>query len=236
MRGRMLGLSIAAAVGFLGASVASADILPGSFWPNGTFEAASGTQPDSPAPWRRGGGDFGDPDSPEVCFWDNAAGTVSGNKALRISDNNLTDNAFGEWFVPDFDADATVVPIPAGSGNFLRFRFFWNYATAIPAGSPDGADMRITVRGDDGIGSFGLGPNFDFLANGTTNGQFVEANFIREIPAGVTGIRINMASGGSGDVTGFLALDDLSVQRVPEPASASILLGAGLLACRRSRK
>jgi len=247
MRGNMQRLSTALAVSFIGASVANADLLPGSFWPNGTLENASLTQANAPSlsdtpggagTWRRGGGDFGLPSNPgpyAFDFWDNVAGTVSGTKALRLNDTDTEGN--GEWFVPDFDADSSVVPIPAGAGNFLRFRFFWNYNTAIAPGSGDGADMRVTVRGDDGIGSFGLGPQFDFLANGTTGGQFVEANFAREIPAGVTGLRINIASGGAGAVTGFLAVDDISVQRVPEPASASLLIGAaGLLVRRRNRR
>lgn len=236
MNGKMRTLTAAAAVSLLTGVVANADILGGNFWPNPTFEAASATQPDAPTPWRRGGGDFADPPNNTgpftFDFWDNAAGTVSGTKALRITDNSTTGN--GEWFVPDFAADAAVVLIPPGDGDFLRFRFFWNYETAIAPGSTDGADMRVTIRGDDGIGSFGLGPAFDFLANGTTNGQFVEANFVRPIPAGVTGLRINIASGGSAAVTGFLAVDDLSVTRVPEPVIAGPLL-AGLTLLRRRR-
>jgi hypothetical protein len=96
--------------------------------------------------------------------------------------------------------------------------------------------MRVTIRGDDGIGSFGLGPNFDFLANGTTNDAFVVADFVRTMPAGVTGIRMNVASGGDAQVTGFLAVDDISVRVVPEPASAMVTLvgaAAGLTLRRR---
>ena len=97
--------------------------------------------------------------------------------------------------------------------------------------------MRVTIRGTDGIGSFGLGPNFDFLANGTTGGQFVVGDFTRTLPANVTGIRMNIASGGSGEVTGFLAVDDISVVVVPEPASAIAVLGvAGMMIKRRSRR
>jgi hypothetical protein len=250
-------LLAAVAVTYLGAAAVNADILPGSFWPNGTLEAPSAepgrTRFDSPAltdttSWRRGGGDFSDPPYPggtgpfTFDFWDNAAGTVSGTKALRIQDNSTTNN--GEWFVPAFSVppgtpgypDINSVPLPPTGGDFLRIRFFWNYSTAIAPGSTDGADMRVTVRGYDGVSDFGLGNSFDFLANGTTNGQFVVADFARPIPAGLTGIQINIASGGAGAVTGFIAVDDISVQRVPEPASAAIMLGAAGLLVRRSRR
>lgn len=230
---------LAVSAGLCGAATVNADILPGSIWPNGTLENLSTTQNDAPSmnntpggagTWRRGGADFGSPGPYTVDFWDNAAGTVSGTHALRLSDTGTS--TFGEWFVPDFDADATVVNIPEGS--ILQFRFFWNYETSAPTGV--GADMRVTIRGTDGIGSFPLGPDFDFLANGTTNGQFVEANFFRQMPAGVTGIRMNIASGGSELVQGFLAIDDISVVVVPEPATAALgLLGACALGLRRRR-
>jgi hypothetical protein len=237
-RALITGLAILAA-GAIGNATARADILPGSIWPNGTLETASTTgQTNSPAmapagTWRRGGGDFtGGPNPGPYTFdqWDNSKGTVSGTHALVLVDNSTTGN--GEWFVPDFDPDKTVVPVTPGST--LEFRFFWNYATSAPAGV--NADMRVTIRGDDGIGSFGLGPNFDFLANGTTSGSFVVADFVRTLPANVTGIRMNVASGGDALVTGFLAVDDISVRVVPEPASAMVLLGAaGLMFRRRPR-
>ena len=231
-----IGMAIFAA-GSVGSLRAYGDILPGSIWPNGTLETPGAAfEPNSPAgPWRRGGGDFADPPSAgpyTFDFWDNTAGAVSGTHALRIQDNSPSNN--GEWFMPDFGPDSAFVPVPAG-GATLRFRFFWNYTTAAPTGV--GADMRVTIRGTDGIGSFGLGPNFDFLANGTTGGQFVVGDFTRTLPANVTGIRMNIASGGSGEVTGFLAVDDISVVVVPEPASAIAVLGvAGMMIKRRSRR
>src|SRR5262249_45126131 len=106
--------------------------------------------------------------------------------------------------------------------------------TSAPIGV--GADMRVTIRGTDGIGSFGLGPNFDFLANGTTGGAFVVADFVRTLPANVTGIRMNIASGGGGEVTGYLAVDDISVVVVPEPASATAMLGAASALFGRRRR
>jgi hypothetical protein len=229
-----------AAFALLSASAAQAVVLSGNFWPNPTLETASTTgQLNSPAmgptgTWRRGGGDFTGTPNPgpyTFDFWDNVAGTVSGTHALRLLDNSTSGN--GEWFVPDFDPDATVVPVTPGST--LEFHYHWNYQTSAPTGSS--ADMRVTIRGTDGISSFGLGSTFDFLANGTTNGQFVEADFIRTIPAGVTGIRMNIASGGGAEVTGFLAVDDISVRVVPEPASAIALgaMAAGILFRRRAR-
>src|SRR5438067_6900125 len=141
-------------VSLFGVTRVKADILAGSIWPNGNLETPSTTgQLNSPAmyptgTWRRGGGDFTGGPNPgpyTFDFWDNVAGTVSGTHALRLLDNSTTGN--GEWFVPDFDPDKTVVPVTPGST--LRFHFFWNYNTQ--------GDMRVTIRGDDGISSFGLG-------------------------------------------------------------------------------
>jgi hypothetical protein len=183
--------------------------------------------------WRRGGGDFTGGPNPgpyTFDFWDNLGGTVSGTHALRLEDTATNGN--GEWFVPDFDPDASVVPVPNGAT--LRFRFFWKYETSAPVGV--GADMRVTIRGTDGISSFGLGPNFDFLANGSTAGQFVVADFTRTLPAGVIGIRMNIASGGGAEVTGSLVVDDISVVVVPEPATATLgFVGATGLLLRRRR-
>ena len=239
---KSLWAAAAVAAGMLiGTQTANAVVLAGNIWPNPTLENASTTQLNAPSmsnvvggagTWRRGGSDFNTPNPPAsatVDFWDNSHGTVSGTHALVLVDNTTTSN--GEWFVPDFDTDATVVPITGGQS--YRFHFSWNYQTSIPAGNPNGADMRVTVRGTDGLSTFGL---YDFLANGDTAGQFVEADFVRAIPAGVTGIRINIASGGDAAVTGFLAVDDINVVPVPEPVSATAVLGlGGLLLRRRSR-
>lgn len=245
-------LAIGVTATFAATQRANADILPGSIWPNGNLENASASPnqlnspsmsntPGGPGTWRRGGGDFTDPGANPGPYtfdkWDASHGTVSGTHALVLDDNVVGGN--GEWFVPDFNFPANELdktdPVPVPSGATIRVRFFWNYDTHIPAGSPDGADMRVTIRGDDGISGFGLGNAFDFLANGSTGGQFVEADFIRTLPAGVTGIRMNIASGGSGDVTGYLAVDDISVVVVPEPASAVALIGAAGLLVRRRR-
>lgn len=238
LQGFGLAACVASTFVFVGRS--SADILPGSIWPNGTLETPSTTQLNAPAcgttTWRRGGADFNTPNPPATAttdFWDNVAGTVSGTHALRINDTNASGN--GEWFVPDFDADAGFVPVTPG-GTY-RFRFFWNYSTSAPTGVA--ADMRVTIRGTDGTtgnqGGFGLGNQFDFLANGTTGNQFVVADFTRTLPASVVGIRMNIASGGGGEVTGFLAVDDISVVAVPEPTSAIALVGAAGMLIRRRR-
>ena len=227
----------ACAVSLIGSARVYADPIPGNFWPNPTLEIPSVTQPDAPAGWRRGGADFSDPPGPGPfthTFWDGAAGTVSPTHALRVSDNNTQ---FGEWFTPDFGPDANIVPIPAGTEPLLRFHFHRNYSTSTITG--DAPDMRVTIRGHDGIGSFGLGPDFDFVVNGTTNGAFESVTFDRPIPAPggvpITGILMNIASGGGGGVTGFIAIDEIYVARVvPEPTSAlTMLVSAGLLIRRR---
>ena len=131
--------SMAVAGTLIATSAAQALILSGNFWPNPTLEDASATEPNSPSvgaggTWRRGGADFGLPTNPgpyTVDFWDNVAGTVSGTHALRLQDNSTTGN--GEWFVPDFDPDATFVPITPGST--LEFHYYWNYRTSAPTGS-----------------------------------------------------------------------------------------------------
>ncbi len=229
---------LCAATAFIGAGKASArPLLAGSIWPNGNLENASSSPlelnspsmnnaPGGAGTWRRGGGDFtggANPGPYNFDLWDNSHGTVSGTHALVVVDNSPTSN--GEWFVPDFDVDATVVPVTPG-GTY-DFHFSWNFNTV--------GDMRVTIRGDDGIGSFGLGNAFDFLANGSTGGAFVVADFVRTLPANCTGIRMNIASGGGSEVTGFLAVDDISVVAVPEPTCAFALVAAAGLLVRRRR-
>ena len=234
----------------MGVSKASANpLLPGSFWPNGNVENASASPlelnspsmnnvPGGPGTWRRGGGDFtGGPNPGPYNFdlWDASHGTTSGTHAIVVNDDSVTGN--GEWFVPDFDVDATVVTIPGGAGQMLEFNFWWKYTTFTIPPSGDPADMRVTIRGSDGTpGGFGLGPAFDFLANGTTGGAFVNADFVRQMPAGVTGIRMNIASGGGSGVGGFIAVDDISVRVVPEPTSLAFLTAGTMLLLSKRRR
>lgn len=246
----VLAAALVAAGWGVGGSVAHADVLSGNFWPNPTLENASTSRPNSPSlsntvggagTWRRGGGDYADPPNDTgpytYDFWDNSHGAVSGTHALVLNDNSTTGN--GEWFVPDFDTDSSFVPVTGGVP--VEFRFFWNYNVSIAATNGNGADMRVTIRGTDGTSSFGL---YDFTTpqtdpndplNKTTGGQFVVADFIRTLPVGTTGIRMNIASGGDAGVTGFLAVDDITVRYVPEPTSMVAVLGLGGTLLRRRR-
>jgi hypothetical protein len=168
-------------------------------------------------------------------LWDASHGTTSGTHAIVVNDNSVSGN--GEWFVPDFDVDSTVVPVPGGGGQTLEINFWWNYNTFTIPPSGDPADMRVTIRGSDGSpGGFGLGPAFDFLANGSTDGVWVNADFVRTLPAAVTGIRMNIASGGGSGVGGFIAVDDISVRVVPEPTSLAFLTAGTMLLLSRRRR
>src|SRR5437660_9194589 len=122
-------LMLCAATAVIGVGHAYArPLLPGSIWPNGTLENASSSPielnspsmnnaPGGPGTWRRGGGDFTGGPNPgpyTFDFWDASHGTTSGTHAIVVNDNSVSGN--GEWFVPDFDVDATVVPVPGGGG------------------------------------------------------------------------------------------------------------------------
>jgi hypothetical protein len=213
-----VGLAVCA-VGLIGTTRLHAQILPGNFWPNPTLETPDPADNTRPEGWQRGGGDFGSPGPFQFDFWDTSA-SVSPTHSLLVEDSATNNN--GEWFFEN------AVPLPVGGGPdvLIRMNRQWNVV-----GSP--GEMRLSIVWHDGIGFFA---DTHFVVQGS-QATFLEETFQRPIPAIATGMRIVIASGGGGDVTGFIRVDDISVARVPEPATAMTLLGAaGLLVGRRRRR
>jgi hypothetical protein len=206
-------------VSLLGTARLHAQLLPDNFWPNPTLETPDPADGTRPAGWLRGGGDFGQPPPPQFDFWDTSQ-SVSPTHSLLVTDNATNNN--GEWF---FDQP---VPLPATGGPNIRIRMNRNWNVV---GSP--GEMRLSIVWHDGIGFF-TDTHFVVMGSQTT---FLQETFDRPIPATATGMRIVLASGGGGDVTGFIRVDDISVARVPEPASTvTMLAAAGLLVGRRRRR
>lgn len=202
---RTAGLGVMA-VGFLGTVEAIGQLLPGNFWPNPTLETPAAGDPTRPEGWLRGGGDYGSPGPFNFDFWDTAS-SVSPDHSLLVTDNSTGGN--GEWFFEN----PVLLPAGAvpGTDLFIRMNRKWNVV-----GTP--GEMRLSIVWHDGIGFFA---DTHFVVLGPPSSQqptFLEETFQRTIPANATGMRIVVASGGGGDVTGFIAVDDISVSRIPEPA------------------
>lgn len=207
-----------------------ADVSPGNFWHNPTFEAgvnldlATGT----PDFWNRGGND-GTIDQMST------ANSVSHTHSLAIMDNGTSASGglgFGEWY-----SDMAL----AGSANVGdTIGFHWHEIFNIDPGN----EMRVTVRFLDINGN---GPDNHFVVSGNSAGwtgslatsPFVARNQQLVMPAGAVTLRIQLASGGPENGTGQYLIDDLSTFVVPEPSAIALLsVGglAGLSMLRRGRK
>ena len=204
---------IAIALFFVSPSL-RADVTPGNFWHNPTFEVgtdlnlATGT----PSFWNRGGSD-GTIDQVTT------ANSVSPNHSLAIIDNSL---GFGEWY-----SDFTL----AGSANVGdTIGFHWHEIYSIGSGN----EMRVTVRF---LNAFGAGPDNHFIVTGNSAGwagslddsPFVARNEQLVMPPGAVTLRIQLASGGPESGLGQYIIDDLSAYVVPEPSTIALLSMGGLV-------
>lgn len=175
-------------------------VLAGNFFPNPTFE--NGDQLDNPTVgtpagiWHRGGSD-GSVDQVTT------ANSVSPTHSLSLLDNNET--GYGEWYgflnltglVSDGDAlDLQWYQVYSVTNGNMRLSFAF-----LDAGNATLAGRDFNVSGQS--------TNW----NGTVAGSPFERQYQRlAVPAGTTQLRVNLASGGSGLVTGTLVIDDLSIR------------------------
>ena len=204
---------IAVALFFVSASL-RADVIPGNFWHNPTFEA--GTDLDlatgTPDFWNRGGSD-GSIDQVST------AKSLSPTHSLAIIDNGL---GFGEWY-SDFTLAGS-----ANVGNLIGLH--WHEIYSIGSGN----EMRVTVRFLD---AFGNGPDNHFVVTGNSAGwagtlgssSFVARNQQLVMPPGAVTLRIQLASGGPESGFGQYIIDDLSAVVVPEPSTIALLSVGGLV-------
>ncbi len=173
-------------------------VQAGNLFPNPTFE--EGEQLDNPTAalpagiWARGGSD-GAIDQVTT------GNSVSPSHSLSLLDNNET--GYGEWY--GFLPLVGVVP-----GDVLDLQWFQLYSVT-------NGNMRLTFAFTDaGNGQL---ESHDYNVSGDSPGwlggvatsPFERQNQRLLVPPGAVKLRVNLASGGSGLVTGTMLIDDLSV-------------------------
>jgi hypothetical protein len=179
-------------------------LLPGNFWVNPTFEL--GTDLDqtngTPANWTRGGGD----PTIDVVTTNNS---VSPSHSLAvIDDNSDVSSGYGEWY-----SDVSLIG-NATNGQALNIQWFemYNVSPGIQH------EMRLTAQFFDVTDA--LVGETHFVTAGTTNAGWVssiaDSTFTKRngsliVPIGAVRMRCSLVSGGSGEPTGVMVIDDLSV-------------------------
>ncbi len=197
-------------------------ILAGNFFPNPTFEV--GSLLDDPANaslagWTRGGSDA---TSDQVT----TSNSTSPTHSISLVDNST--GTYGEWY------QYLTLPTTVMSGDVLDVQFFRIYAVT-------NGPMRLTF-GFRTAGGTDLGNAIDFFGgDGLVSGQDarspgwlgsvaaspferVSGRFLVFANAGQ--LSVKFASGGSGEVTGLMVIDDLSV-RISIPVITSITADVG---------
>ena len=184
-------------------SVARAPV-PGNFWINSTFELGTDLdQPTgTPANWTRGGGDM-------TIDQVTTSNSVSLSHSLAVIDNN-TDIAdgYGEWY-----SDVTLIG-NATNGQALNIQWFEMYN--VSEGTQH--EMRLTAQFFNAIND--LVGETHFITTGTNsagwmgsiaNSTFTKRNGALFVPVGAVRLRFALVSGGSGEPTGVMVIDDLTV-------------------------
>ena len=178
--------------------------VPGNFWVNSTFELGidldqtNGT----PANWIRGGGD---PTIDQVT----TSNSVSLSHSLAVMDNNPdVADGYGEWY-----SDVTLIG-NATNGQALNIQWFEMYN--VSEGTQH--EMRLTAQFFNAIND--LVGETHFVTVGTTNAgwvstiansTFTKRNGSLFVPIGAVRLRFALVSGGSGEPTGVMVIDDLTV-------------------------
>ena len=188
-------------------------IQAGNLFPNPTFE--EGDQLDNPTAalpagiWARGGSDGG---IDQVT----TGNSVSPSHSLSLLDNN--ESGYGEWY--GFLTLVGVVP-----GDVLDLQWFQLYSVT-------NGNMRLTFAFTDaGNGQL---ESHDYNVSGDSPGwlgSVASSSFEHQIkrllvPPGTAKLRVNLASGGSGSVTGTMLIDDLSVA-LSKPRITELVLQVG---------
>ncbi len=182
-------------------------VLAGNFFPNPTFEVGSLLDDPagaSPAGWTRGGNDT-------TIDQVTTSNSVSPTHALSLVDNSFS---YGEWY-------QYLTLTGVGTDDVLDVQWFRLYNTV-------NGNMRLTF-GFRTAGGLSFGPEYNFESGGQSPGwqgsvanspfERVSSRFI--VPAGTGQLSVKFASGGAGDVTGVMVIDDLSV-RISRPAITSV--------------
>ena len=209
MKSKLLLFPIVIGLLFVPASL-RAQLLPGNFWVNSTFESLTAGVPNN---WNLGGSD-GTIDQVST------ANSVSPTHSLAVIDNSIT--GYGEWY-SDVSLSGNANP-----GDTIAIR--WSEIYNIDPGN----EMRVDVRFLD---IFGNGGDNNFVVSGNSpgwvstlgNSTFDVRNQQLVVPAGAVTMRIQLTSGGPASGTGQYIIDDLSVNAVPEPSTIALLSVSGLV-------
>jgi hypothetical protein len=209
MKSKLLLFPIVIGLLFVPASL-RAQLLPGNFWVNSTFESLTAGVPDN---WNLGGSD-GTIDQVST------ANSVSPTHSLAVIDNSIT--GYGEWY-SDVSLSGNANP---GATIAIRWSEIYNI--------DPGNEMRVDVRFLD---IFGNGGDNNFVVSGNSpgwvstlgNSTFDVRNQQLVVPAGAVTMRIQLTSGGPASGTGQYIIDDLSVNAVPEPSTIALLSVSGLV-------
>jgi hypothetical protein len=262
-KSRILGLSVISVCSFA-VSQASAQLLPGNFFPNPTLETP-GVGPDvggstlpRPDGWNLGGADFGSTNAtPAIDIYDStppvtatsppSGAALSGTHSLALMD--ASGSANGEWFSNLVTLPAGLGSTPTSAGTAFLFRYNLQY-TDLGQDPSDRSpeDFRVsivwgTADGDPIFGSFG-GPDFNIsipspdVTSWTQFTQTLIAPIDVSNPSDpVISMSVHMASGGGAGAEGNIWIDDISAAAVPEPASIlGMVSGTMLLLARRRRQ
>jgi PEP-CTERM motif len=209
MKSKLLLFPIVIGLLFVPASL-RAQLLPGNFWVNSTFESLTAGVPNN---WNLGGSD-GTIDQVST------ANSVSPTHSLAVIDNSIT--GYGEWY-SDVSLSGNANP-----GDTVAIQ--WSEIYNIDPGN----EMRVDVRFLD---MFGNGGDNNFVVSGNSpgwvstlgNSTFDVRNQQLVVPAGAVTMRIQLTSGGPASGTGQYIIDDLSVNAVPEPSTIALLSVSGLV-------
>lgn len=180
-----------------------ADLLPGNFWPNPSFE--EGQDLDNPDgtldQWGRGGSNAG------LCVIA-ANKAVSPTHALAVIDEDV--EGYGEWYASfNLAGHAT-------GGDLLEVQWYEVFDIL-------GGEMRVTVLLFDPNNAV-LAQNHFVVRDQSAGwtGDLATSPFIKRkepvaVPSGATRLQISLVSGGALSTTGTMIIDDLSVAKAPKP-------------------
>jgi hypothetical protein len=182
-----------------------ADLLPGNFWVNSTFEFGSSLDQTNgtPSNWNRGGGDT----SIDQIITNNY---TSSTHALAVVDSNTSSSGYGEWY------SDVALSGNANPGDTLNIQWFEMYNLS-------GPEMRLSVLFFDGTDAQ-VGAATHFVTTGTNSpgwvstikdSTFTKRNGTLAVPPGAVRMRCSLVSGGDPSITGVMVIDDLSVNVVP---------------------
>jgi hypothetical protein len=198
------GIGFIACVLLLSAAPLKADILPGNFLPNPSFEEDIDGD-GIPDGWLQGG------NYPAGDLWDTSE-PVTGTYHLTLLDEG--DSSYTSWY--------TNVPIPEGTDE-LTLQWTWNYV--FTSDNP-GDEFRMTIawRSED------IDIGYDHVVVREDEPNYVTERRDWIVPLDADALRLEFVTGGPQTETGVMRIDDVSIaipgQTLPGDFDANQILDA----------